>query len=126
MIDPGVEGGNKVIAVTGQLAFYGVEPTVVWTRLGEYANAGDSFIVLSEPTSWRVDDEIVVGPTGFNPRESEKRKIVSIDGLRVNLDKPLAFDHYGDPQVTKTTPYGILDMRAGVGMLTRNIIIRVI
>lgn len=126
MIDPGVEGTNNLIAVTGQLALYGIEPSLVWTRLGQFANAGDSHIVLSEAADWKAGDSIAIGPTGFNPRESEKRKIASVDGLRLNLEKPLSFDHYGDLQATKITPSGVLDMRAGVGLLTRNILITVI
>jgi hypothetical protein len=33
----------------------------------------------------------------------------------------LKYDHYGASSATITTPYGVLDARAGVGHLTRNI-----
>jgi hypothetical protein len=41
VIDPFVDASNKVLAVTGGIELFGNPPTTIWTRLAEYAVAGD-------------------------------------------------------------------------------------
>jgi hypothetical protein len=72
-----------------------------------------------------VGDEIVLGPSGRDPEQHEKHTIQFIEGKVISLEDPLQFDHYGAEDITiDKGDIGKLDMRAGVGHLTRNIRIR--
>jgi hypothetical protein len=54
--------------------------------------------------------------------QHEKNTIAAISGTTITLTTPLLYDHYGALTVTITKDgVGELDMRAGVGHLTRNI-----
>ena len=66
----------------------------------------------------------MIGPSGNDPTQHEQFKILGIDQNQITLDGTLAFDHFGNPQPTITTSFGVLDMRDAVGLLTRNIKIR--
>ena len=128
LIDPFIDSSNKLLAVTGALKLYGSNSNTIWTKLIQSAFAGDNQIKLIEPIDWNIGDEIVVAPTEYNYTEHEKRKIVGIsaDKKVVTLNSPLSFFHYGDPTHTYRSDFGqILDMRAAVGLLTRNIKISV-
>ena len=88
---------------------------------------GQNFIEVLDPIDWKVGDEIVIAPTGFEYAEHEKRRITKIEnqGKTLYLDAPLKFFHYGSRDITRNTQHGILDMRGAVGLLTRNILITV-
>jgi hypothetical protein len=47
--------------------------------------------------------------------------IMSISGNTITLNTSLTFEHYGDPSALTNSNNGIIDMRAAVGLLTRNI-----
>jgi hypothetical protein len=47
--------------------------------------------------------------------------ITAISGNTVTITPTLAYTHFGDTNATIQNNYGTLDMRAGVGHLTRNI-----
>ena len=75
---------------------------------------------------------MVLGPSGFGPEGDEKVQIASISGNTVTLKTPVANFHYGHNKPTVATDGsgitnidvkfgGGLDMRAGVGHITRNI-----
>ena len=125
LIDAGVEGGNKVFAATGNLHLYGTTNKVIWTKLAKYAKAGDTTIQLLDAADWKIGNDIVIGPTGFDAKENEKKTITNIQGNIVTLDSSLKFDHYGAPKATRETEFGVLDMRGAVGLLSRNIVITV-
>ena len=55
VIDPDASG-NKMLAVTGGLEFYGVIPDTVWTRMVEIAVAGANQIKVSAASGWSVGD----------------------------------------------------------------------
>jgi hypothetical protein len=50
--------------------------------------------------------------------------ISAITGGTITFSAALAYDHYGSASPTVSNEYGTLDMRAGVALLTRNIVIR--
>jgi hypothetical protein len=68
-----------------------------------------------------VGGEIAVGPTSHIPTEHEKFRISAINGNVITLDRPMLYDHYGDPAITLNTTVGTMDMRGVVAYLTRNI-----
>lgn len=127
-VDPFIDVSNKAFIVTGSLRLYGSTPKTVWTRLAENVYQGDNKLKLIEPVDWKVGDEIVVGPSEFEYTQHEKRRVTAIssDKKIITLDQPVSYFHYGDTNYTYASDFGqILDMRTAVGLLTRNIIIRV-
>ncbi|MEO1401602.1 MAG: G8 domain-containing protein [Cyanobacteria bacterium J06635_1] len=93
---------------------------VTWTQLNGHADAGSNSITLAKATGWKVGDEIVIAPSGYEADEAEKRVIkgISNGGKTFQLDKALDYDHWG---TIETVEGKQLDMRAEVGLLTRNI-----
>jgi hypothetical protein len=115
--------GTKFLGVMGgTLELYG-EPKQSWTRLNASALRGAKQIeVLDSPDGWQVGDEIAIASSDFDALESEQRTIAAITGRNITLDRPLEFDHWGAaPDVYGDTT---LEMRAEVGNLSRNIVIR--
>ena len=113
--------GNRVIGVMGgSLELYG--PTrSSWTQLGTSVSAGASKIRLKEIVDWKVGERIAIASTDFWALHSEERTITGVDGTVVQLDRPLKFGHFGELQT-----YGsrVLDERAEVALLSRNITVR--
>lgn len=52
-----------MLAVTGGLEFYGVEPQTTWTRLTQTALAGATKINVASAAGWSVGDSIVIAPS---------------------------------------------------------------
>ena len=120
--------GNKVIAVrNGILDMHGVPRNPTWTSLSTTANINDATITLITAVDWQVGEVIVIAPTGYDSTEAEEKTIVSIDNTNpsnpvITLDSPLSFKHYSGIQ---TFPSGdFIEMRAEVGLLTRNVVFR--
>src|SRR5262249_8408568 len=78
-----------------------------WVKLGAPAKVGDRAVILAEPvTGWRGGDRVIVSATTRQNKikktfrttlrdggQTEERTIETIDGAKVTLDRPLAFDH---------------------------------
>jgi len=116
--------GNKCIAVRhGTLSMIGVERTPTWTSLQATAAAGATQITLIEAVDWVVGEKIVIAPTSYESVEAEVRTITAVDGSMtvLTLDSPLNYKHYAGVE-----NYGAetLEMRAEVGLLTRNVVYR--
>ena len=119
--------GNKVIAMyDGTLDLHGVPRHPTWTMLDCTAEIGSKTITMIEAVDWKVGERIIVAPTGYHNYESEELSIVSIDRTNPNkpiliLDQPFEFRHYAATEI-----YGddFIEMRAEVGLLTRNILYR--
>jgi hypothetical protein len=123
--------GNKCIGVHyGTLEMHGIERPVTWTDLKTTAEAGATSITLNdvtgEPLDWKVGEEIVIASTDYSGRNAEQRKITSITNTSTNpvitFDEPLLFKHYAGIQYYgNSTPRDFIEMRAEVGLLTRNV-----
>jgi hypothetical protein len=107
--------------VTGSLHLYGGSPTTTWTKLAATVAAEDTTIRVTDNYGWAVGDEIVIAPSWSDVNEYEKRKIEGIVGNIITLNESLTYSHYGGSTTTIDNNYGTLDMRASVGVLTRNI-----
>ncbi|MCU0417573.1 MAG: Ig-like domain-containing protein [Cytophagaceae bacterium] len=113
-----------------------------WTVLNATAPAGSRVISILAPMNWRVGDEIMITTTGietervdpisnkvvggkdFTYTETEIRKITSISNDRktITLNTPLTYKHFGKLQsFSNQKQQWILDERAEVGLLSRNI-----
>lgn len=86
--------------VFGGLDLFGKEIGKTWTQLALTADAGSNKIVLSEEVEWAAGDDIVIGPTSFDPWQTESFKITSIDldNVTLTLNDTLRYKHIGNMQ----------------------------
>ena len=120
--------GAKVLGAMdgGTLMIHG-EPRTVWTRLNATADKGVKSITLEKAVDWRIGDFIVIASTDFDANQAEKRQItaVSADKKIFALDSTLKYTHWGVLQkYPNTKGPTILDERAEVALLTRNLSIK--
>jgi hypothetical protein len=123
--------GNKCIGLRfGTLDMHGVAKTPTWTTMEATVERGATSIQLHEKVNWIVGDQISIASTSYDPREGERAFIKEID--RTNPDKPilklttpLQFRHYAEKyEVGTQEPREFIEMRAEVGILTRNVVYR--
>ena len=113
--------GCKFIAVgKGKLELHGRPVRNTWTHLAYTVETGSTKITVdSDISDWRAGDEIVITSTNHET-ENEKHKILSIesDGTTIDLESPLKYTHLSLEQI-----FGdhLIETRAEVGLLTRNI-----
>lgn len=132
--DPDVMGmGRAVLGVMGgDLVLFGAATGPAWTRLVDHGRAGDTVLHVEDATGWAIGDRIVVASTDFEQwegpqgdassrdRQVEERTVTAVDGARLTLDRPLAFFHVGR---VETVGGVVVDARAEVGRLTRNVVV---
>jgi cell migration-inducing and hyaluronan-binding protein len=115
--------GGKLIGVMfyGTLDLHGArKDDLSWTQLDGSVLPGDTVLQLVDVPTWRVGDEIVLAPSGVDATQAENLTVTGVQGRFVTVQPPLAFPHHGE---TETHKGKLLDMRAEVGLLTRNIVI---
>ena len=116
--------GSKFIGVMngGSLELHGERAqTTNWTQLVAHALAGSSQLEVEDPVDWRVGDQLVIAPSGFDPREAEAVTVTDVQDHVIHFTPPLAHDHWGELQ---TIGGHVVDERAEVACLTRNIVIQ--
>ncbi|XP_047483519.1 fibrocystin-L-like isoform X2 [Penaeus chinensis] len=118
--------GAKVLAVrNGTLDLHGAPVSVPWTRLASPAAPGDRVLRLETPVAWRPGDSLVLASTErrFSTNENEQLTIASVsgDGLTVTVTEPLRHHHVA---LRQTLGGRVVDTRAEVGLLSRNVRIR--
>lgn len=100
---------------------------VDWAVLARTARPGDTSLGLAlvEPRKtvlgWRPGDLLVIAPSGADPFEVEAVTVTAVSGTEVAFTPPLRFTHSGELQ---TVAGRLVDERAEVGLLTRNIVIQ--
>jgi G8 domain len=116
--------GTKVLGVMhvgAQLRLFG-ENRQGWSQLSANAAVGATSITLKEAVpTWRVGDQLVIAPSGFDAEDFDRVTVTSISGSTVNFSPALRFAHWGTLQ---TFAGKTLDQRAAVGLLSRNIVIQ--
>eukprot|EP01065_Artemidia_motanka_P053535 TRINITY_DN9958_c0_g1_i4.p1 TRINITY_DN9958_c0_g1~~TRINITY_DN9958_c0_g1_i4.p1 ORF type:complete len:3881 (+),score=1049.38 TRINITY_DN9958_c0_g1_i4:67-11709(+) len=115
--------GTKNIAVRGgKVQLFGQPKLPTWTRLAETALAGRRYVKLREITNWKIGDEIIIAPGGYNHLEAEQRNVTKVDRVggieTLWFDEPLRYSHFG---TTEKHGDHIIDMSIEVGVLSRNI-----
>jgi len=65
-----VDIGNKIIAVTNSLQFYGKKRTNM-SRLLKTVYSGQSEIIVEEGTDWAAGDELFLAPTSMQAHHSD-------------------------------------------------------
>ncbi len=128
-------GTRGILLMGGAFEAYGLAPGPVWTTLNDHAPGGATRLVLREPVNWRTGDRIVIAPTDFyGVTETELLTAGAVQGAQVPLQSPLQNARWGRLQyvspagmtltpTTEVTPL-VLDQRAEVGNLSRQIVIQ--
>ncbi len=143
-------GTRGIMVMGGSLELHGASPNVAWTKISKHVLTGDTTIELVDQVNWKIGDEIILGPTDYyeaanGTSVTQKMRIVSINGNEITVDQPINAFHWGVLQYATTTGMSlssvnllvppvadtssektplILDERAPVGNLTRNIVIQ--
>lgn len=128
-----VEGTDKasfpaIVCCGGaRMEFHGTPMSRTWVKLGQPAKAGDEDVTLDEAvTGWRPGDRVIVVSTQLSPfealrhlqdysqtsTETEERIVKAVNGAKLTLDKPLAYDHMADRRY-----------RGEVANLSRNVVV---
>jgi hypothetical protein len=125
VFDGAVEAGNKLIANTGKIFFYGKQRENRVSRLTKAATPSSNKIYVGKNLDWKVGDRIAIAPTGVKFNETDEAVITAYDASsgEVTLDSALRFQHYGAATSTASSYSGV-DIRAEVAVLTRNILIK--
>lgn len=102
---------------------YGVKPTHRMTRLLAPVSAKGTKITVAKDLAWKVGDRIWIAPTSFNQAASDYGEIKAYDTTKgeIELKAPLKFYHYGAATSTAATYNNVVDIRAEIVLLTRNI-----
>jgi len=116
--------GNKCIGLqNGILDIHGPVRDPVWTVLETTAEINATTVVINRKVDWQVGEEVAIASTGYDGRDTDKRTITKVDNTNpdkpvLTLDKPLEFRHFA---ATETYGDRKIDMRAEIGLLSRNV-----
>jgi hypothetical protein len=91
------------------------------TLLNANVAPGATRLMVADAPGWAVGDQIVVAPSGFEPREAEVVTITAVSGAEITISPALKYAHWGSLQ---TYDGKTLDQRAEVALMTRNIIVQ--
>lgn len=116
-----IDNKALIVAPGGTIDLHGAD-TKSWTQLDGTVEAGATSIKVLDADGWQVGDTITIAPTGLDAFEVEDRVITGINGDTITFDEPLEHQHYGAQQ--NLGDGKVLDMRAEVANLSRNITIR--
>lgn len=122
--------GTKVLAIgqDGTLSLHGAaRAKTSWVQLNAHAAVGATSITVDRATGWTVGDQIVIAASGWDPQEAERVTIAAVNGNQINFTPALKHRHFGQiisvPRAPGQSPV-LVDERAEVGLLTRNIVVR--
>lgn len=134
-------GTRGIMVMGGNLELHGTPPNKTWTKLNNHAPQGSTNLSLLESVNWQVNDEIVVAPTDYvGTGDTQKVLINTITGTTITTSTGMNAQRWGLLQYATNTGMSltpgtlpnsviagtptILDERAEVGNLTRNILIQ--
>ncbi|KAJ8026136.1 Fibrocystin-L [Holothuria leucospilota] len=115
--------GAKVLAVrNGTLDLHGKPVAVTWTNLASTIPPGATNMTLMQPVDWKVGDRIVIAASGHRhaQKESEILSITDIsdDNMTLTFAPAVEYTHVSLSQIIDDV---VLNTRAEVGLLTRNV-----
>jgi hypothetical protein len=115
-------GGKFITAMDGGvIELHGISrDELSWSVLDGSLSPGATSMQLRDASTWDPGDKIVLAPSGVDPFEAEELTVVTSNSHTVTFTPPLQFAHFGEIQTINGKQ---LDMRAEVGLLTRNILI---
>ena len=130
--------GKQMINVHGHFDLYG-EPRTSWTRLAAHGIVGDKTITVEGDVGWKEGDQIVINPgtTATSSCVDNDPEYFTIEGVEfdvstgntvLKLDTQLQQNHVGIITKAKSASEPgrpgketTVDVRAAVGLLTKNI-----
>ena len=135
------ELARGIMVHDGTLNLYGQRPAVAWTVLNDHATVNTSTLTLADSVDWKNGDQLVIAPTDFyGIAPTEQLTVNSATNNQVQLASPVQYFRWGKLQYVTTSGMAltpgitpelpaegvptILDERAEVGSLTRNIVIQ--
>lgn len=140
LVNPTTRG---LMVMGGQLRLHGVSPASTWTQIDQHIQANDTAIAVLDSTGWQAGDQIAIAPTDFfGVSETELLTIDQVNGNAIDLTSSVADFRWGllqypsptgmslsnsnlvTPPATEGNTPLVLDERAEVGNLTRNIVIQ--
>ena len=137
-------GTRGIMVMGGILEMHGTTPARLWTKLNNHAIQGSSNLSLVDPISWNLNDQIVIAPTDFygaGGGSAQRTQINSIaNSTTISIQDGLNAQRWGKlqyltatgmsltpgtlpPNISAGTPT-ILDERAEIANLTRNIVVQ--
>lgn len=140
-------GTRGIMVMGGELILHGESPDTIFTQITDHVGAGDTTLPVIEADGWVPGDQIILAPTGYyGEAETERLEIASIaygagdptitttlavqDARWGRLQYPTAtgMSLTPDDSIVLTPEMEgvptVLDQRAGVAHLTRNIVIQ--
>ncbi|KAA0165290.1 hypothetical protein FNF31_01943 [Cafeteria roenbergensis] len=109
----------------GHLDIHGAPRIRSWCRIAADASPGSRDLYTSENVDWAVGDKLVITTSSTNYQHAEELEVAEVVGPRhLRMKEP--FQRLHRAQVIDGSPYGHsdVDMRAAVGLLSRNVIIQ--
>ena len=114
--------GNKGIFMQeGSIDLHGQIREPAWTELAETAVKGTRIIKTKVSVDWKKGEKLILAPTARGQKEFEELTIESVNGNIVELTKELEFNHFAKQMTFGSRTF---DIRAEVGLMTRNILIQ--
>ncbi len=135
-------GTRGIMVMGGKLELHGVPPAKPITKLNNHAAAGSTALTLLDGVTWGVNDEIVVAPSDFyGTGEAQRTQITAVNGsTSLTIQNGLNAQRWGRLQYLTATGMSltpgtlpanlspgtptVLDERAEVASLTRNIVVQ--
>ena len=111
-------GSKGIMVQSGRLDIHGKKRNLTWTFLESTVQSKATSITLTEQVDWQVNEQIIIAPTSTDRFHAEQRTIKSITNRTITLDRPLEFAHYAGQM---TFGQKTVDIRAEVGLLSRNV-----
>ena len=139
--DNNVPNTRGITVNGGKLELYGASPSPVWTQLNDHAAAGTKSMTLATPVNWASGEDVVVGPSDFYGVNPTERLALSIGGSTNVITTSAALEKFRWGKLQYMTDNGlsltpgtftppkapapsVLDQRAAVANLSRNIVIQ--
>ncbi|KAL4508252.1 hypothetical protein ABPG72_003556 [Tetrahymena utriculariae] len=124
--------GNKGLSIyNGSIQIQGQTRAVTWTELSKTANIGDTSIQVylkDNAFDWKQGEEIVIASTDYAAGHAERRVITNVvqnnDGITATISffEPLLVQHVCVENEQYASGKFSVNMRAEVGLLTRNVV----
>lgn len=114
-----------IVNTGGVLSLHGNNRKSGFSKLNQTVGPQSANLTISELRDWNIGDRVVVASTSYDPFESEDFFISSVSGAQLTLNRATQFRHHGEMQLYLTQVGNkLLDERAEVANLTRNILIQ--
>ncbi|MBK1880052.1 Ig-like domain-containing protein [Pelagicoccus mobilis] len=122
-------GARALLALMGGTISMHGEDRIEWTVLNANVDAGSNSITVADTVDWRPGDEILLVSSTNDWNEAEELIVASVTGggTVVNLTTNVSYWHCGTVQQYSRLSDNrswTADLRAEVGLLTRNIVIQ--